>query len=76
MLASGLSEIVADDEDLARFLMSSSYFNAIMVKRAAFLPLGIRRHPSFVTEVSRGRRCGSLDLSALRPAERFTVRLS
>jgi hypothetical protein len=56
MLASGLSEIVADDEDLARFLMSSSYFNAKMVKPA--LPLGIRRHPSFVTEVSRGRRCG------------------
>jgi hypothetical protein len=38
MLASGLSEIVADDEDLARFLMSSSYFNAKMVKPAAFLP--------------------------------------
>jgi hypothetical protein len=38
MLASGLSEIVADDEDLARFLISSNHFNAQMVKPAAFLP--------------------------------------
>jgi hypothetical protein len=38
MLASGLPEIVADEEDLARFLTSSSYFNAKMVKLAAFLP--------------------------------------
>ena len=38
MLASGLPEIVADDEDLARFLTSSGYFNAQMVKPAAFLP--------------------------------------
>ena len=38
MLPSGLAEIVADEEDLARFLTSSSQFNAIMVKPAAFLP--------------------------------------
>lgn len=38
MLASGLPEIVADDEDLARFLTSSNHFNAQMAKPAAFLP--------------------------------------
>lgn len=38
MLPSGLAEIVADEEDLARFLTSSSLFNAVMVKPAAFLP--------------------------------------
>jgi hypothetical protein len=38
MLPSGLPEIVADQEELARFLTSSSQFNAIMVKPAAFLP--------------------------------------
>ena len=38
MLPSGLAEIVADEEDLARFLTSSSLFNAVMVKAAAFLP--------------------------------------
>lgn len=38
MLPSGLPERVNDDEDLARFLTSSSQFNAKMVKPAAFLP--------------------------------------
>ena len=38
MLGSGLPDIVADDEDLARFLTSSSQFNAQMAKPAAFLP--------------------------------------
>ena len=38
MLPSGLSEVIDDDEDLARFLTSSSQFNAIMVKPSAFLP--------------------------------------
>lgn len=38
MLASGLPEAVADDEDLSRFLYSTNYFNAHMAKPAAFLP--------------------------------------
>jgi len=38
MLPSGLSEIVDDEENLARFLTSSSQFNAVGVKPAAFLP--------------------------------------
>ncbi len=38
MLPSGLPEIVADDEDLARFLTQSSHFNSLMPKPAAFLP--------------------------------------
>lgn len=38
MLASGLPEHVGDDEDLARFLTSTSQFNAQMAKPSAFLP--------------------------------------
>lgn len=38
MLPSGLAETVDGNEDLARFLTSSSHFNSIMVKPAAFLP--------------------------------------
>jgi hypothetical protein len=38
MLGSGLPDLVGDDEDLARFLTSSSQFNAQMVKPSAFLP--------------------------------------
>jgi len=38
MLPSGLPEIVADDEALARLLTSSSHFNATTVKPSAFLP--------------------------------------
>lgn len=37
-LPSGRPEHVGDGEDLARFLTSSSSFNAVMVKPAAFLP--------------------------------------
>lgn len=38
MLASGLPDIVLDDEDLARFLISSGQFNSRMARPAAFLP--------------------------------------
>ena len=38
MLPSGLPDIVAGGEDLARFLTSSSQFNAAGVKPSAFLP--------------------------------------
>lgn len=38
VLPSGLAEVIVDDEDLARFLTSSSQFNAHMAKPAAFLP--------------------------------------
>jgi hypothetical protein len=38
MLSSGLPDIVADDEDLARFLTSSNQSNTQVVKPAAFLP--------------------------------------
>jgi len=46
MLASGLPDIVADDEDLARFLTSSSQFNIRMAKPAAFLPSASDRETS------------------------------
>ena len=38
MLSSGLADIVADEEDLARFLTSSSQFNAAGIKPSALLP--------------------------------------
>lgn len=38
MLPSGLPETVGDDEDLARFLTSSSHFNASGARPVAFLP--------------------------------------
>ncbi len=37
-LPSGLPERVGDEEDLARFLTSSSQFTALMVKPSAYLP--------------------------------------
>jgi len=37
-LSSGLPDLVADEEDLARFLTQSNQFNASMAKPAAFLP--------------------------------------
>ena len=37
-LPSGLSKVVGDEEDLARFLTSSSQFNGLMVKPSALLP--------------------------------------
>lgn len=45
-LPSGLSDIVADEEDLARFLTQSSQFNAFMAKPAAFLPSPRNRETS------------------------------
>ena len=38
MLGSGLPDLVGDDEDLTRFLTSSSQFSAQVVKSSAFLP--------------------------------------
>lgn len=37
-LPSGLSEVVGEDEDLARFLRSSGDYSGAIVKPAAFLP--------------------------------------
>ncbi len=37
-LPSGLHKLVGDQEDLARFLASSSHYNSKGVKQAAFLP--------------------------------------
>lgn len=38
MLPSGLPEFIDDNEDLVRFLTSSSQFNTTIVKSSAFLP--------------------------------------
>jgi len=38
MLASGLPEHVGDEEDLARFLTSTSYFSSTVAKPPGFLP--------------------------------------
>lgn len=71
MLASGLPEAVADDEDLARFLTQSNHFNALLVKPAAFLPHAASRN----TSVSRHRRVPLDGLKALGEAAARTRKL-
>lgn len=61
VLPSGLAEVIVDDEDLARFLTSSSHFNAHMAKPAAFLPNPQDRE----TSISRHGREPSESLWAL-----------
>lgn len=46
MLPSGLPEDVADDEELARFLVQSNQFSSTSVKPSAFLPSPRDREPS------------------------------
>lgn len=55
MLPSGLADIIADEEDLARFLTSSSQFNALMAKPSAFLPNSKDRATSVFRHGSRPR---------------------
>ncbi len=55
MLASGLPDTVSDEEDLARFLMSSSHFNATMAKPSAFLPSPNDRETSVIRHGSEPR---------------------
>ena len=64
MLASGLPEFVADDEDLARFLTQSNHFNRQVAKPAAFLPHMASRN----TSVSRHGHTPLDDLKALGSA--------
>jgi hypothetical protein len=45
-LPSGLDEIVADDEDIARFLTQRSHFSREIAKPAAFLPHSVDRETS------------------------------
>jgi hypothetical protein len=45
-LPSGLADLVADEESLARFLTSSSQFNAVTVKPSALLPSPTDRETS------------------------------
>jgi hypothetical protein len=55
MLASGLPDLVGDDEELARFLTSTSQFNAQMAKPAAFLPSANDRETSVFRHGSEPR---------------------
>ena len=55
MLASGLPDLVEGVEDLARFLTSSSQFNAQMAKPAAFLPSASDRETSVFRHGSEPR---------------------
>jgi hypothetical protein len=55
MLASGLLDIVADVEDLARFLTSSSQFNSQMAKPSVFLPTPSDRETSVFRHGSEPR---------------------
>jgi hypothetical protein len=45
-LPSNLPEIIADSEDIARFLTQSSHFNSSTVKPSAFLPSPTERETS------------------------------
>ena len=71
MLASGLPDSVADDEDLARFLTQSNHFNTQVAKPAAFLPQPSSRN----TSVSRHARVPLNDLKALGTAAAGTRKL-
>ena len=55
MLPSGLPDIITDEEDLARFLTSSSHFNSEMVKAAAFMPSAKARETSVFRHGSEPR---------------------
>jgi len=55
MLPSGLPEAVADGEDLARFLTSSSQYTAQMAKPNAFLPAPRDRETSVFRHSSEPR---------------------
>lgn len=63
-LASGLPEIVGDDEDIARFLTQSSHFSTTTAKPNAFLPSPRDRE----TSVSRHGRNPAAELWALGEA--------
>lgn len=63
-LASGLPEIVGDDEDIARFLTQSSHFSTTTTKPNAFLPSPRDRE----TSVSRHGRNPAAELWALGEA--------
>jgi len=54
-LQSQLDEIVADDEDLSRFLTSSSQFNSVGIKLGAFLPNPKDRETSVFRHASEPR---------------------
>jgi len=55
MLASGLPDLVADDEDLARFLPSSSQYHFQIAKPASFLPSASDRETSVFRHGSEPR---------------------
>ena len=57
-LPSGLPDLVADAEDLTRFITQSNHFNTTMAKPAAFLPNPKYRNTSVY-------RCGS-DIEIIR----------
>jgi hypothetical protein len=57
-LSSGLPDLVADEENLTRFLTQSNHFNSLMAKPAAFLPNPKYRNTSVY-------RCGP-DKEAIR----------
>jgi len=64
-LPSGLPDLVADGEDLARFLTSSGHYNATMAKPTAFLP----NHKNGETSVFRHGAEPLEELKAIAQAE-------
>ena len=55
ILPSGLADSVADEEELARFLPSASWFNAQGIKPVAFLPHGDERETSLFRQGAEPR---------------------
>ena len=71
MLPSGLPTLVADNEDIARFLTQSSYYSTQEVKPAAFMPSPNSRE----TSVSRHGQEPMTNLQALGRAAAGTRNL-
>jgi hypothetical protein len=69
MLPSGLPEDVADDEDLARFLVQSKQFNSHSVKPSAFLP-NPKDHETSVSRHGRQPQERLWELGLLAAGER------
>ena len=55
MQPSGLTDAISEEEDLARFLASSSQFNRIGIKPSAFLPNPVNRETSVFRHGSEPR---------------------
>lgn len=74
MLPSGLPELVADDEDLSRFLRHRSHFTTTVTKHSAFLPSTKSRDTSvFRIGHDPERLCAIWGKNSLEPLKGYAV---